>query len=732
MLGFTYYRQFEEMDCGAACLRMIARAHGQDYDLEELRERTGISRQGVSLLGISEGAESIGLQTLALPVTLQQIEEEIPLPCILPWKGDHFVVLYRVSEGLFSVADPDPTVEKVEYDRMHFVEGWSDGLSEDGHYRGNVLVLEPTPAFGQRRMVGSETSRLRYVARYILNYRRLLGTIGFGLILALLLQLAMPFLLKSMVDYGIVLSDPDFILLVVIAQAVLMLTMVLLAALRQYAVSHIGTRVDVSLVSDYIAKLTRLPMEFFDSRSRGDIFQRLTDHERLRDFMAGTNVLRIFNVLNFVAFAVVLAVWNLTIFAIFLLGTLLNLAWMAYQQRRRRDLDFTFFEQSARNKEQLMEIIEGIAEIKQNNAAQHKRWAWERKRAALYHTQLRLSKLEQLQRTGSTVVDTVKNLSITLIAALAVVDGSLTIGALVAIHYILAQLNSPIEDLSEFFRGYQDSSISLERMNEIYRKEDEYAGAGHRLNIIPGEGEITVKDLTFRYNTPGAAPVLRDVNARFPAGQITAIVGASGSGKSTLLKLLLGFYRPAEGEVLVDGTNLQSLDPAFWRSNIGVVSQDGFIFSDTVTRNIVLGGAAVDEHRLLEAVKVAQIDRFIDQLPEGYQTRIGASGLSLSKGEEQRVLLARAIYQKPRFVFLDEPTSGLDAFTEVTIMDHLFEYLRGSTIVIVAHRYSTFEQADHILVVEEGKVVEHGSHRDLMRERNNYYRLVKNQTLLGS
>lgn len=732
MLGFTYYRQFEEMDCGAACLRMIARAHGQEYDLEELRERTGLSREGVSLLGISEGAESIGLQTLALPVTLQQIEEEIPLPCILPWNGDHFVVLYRVTDGSFYVADPDPTVEKREYDRMHFVDGWANGLSEDGHYRGNVLVLEPTPAFRRGQRVGNGESSLRYALRYVLNYRGLLTHVGIGLVLALLLQLAMPFLLKSMVDYGIVLNDPNFVLLVVLAQGVLMLTMVLLGAIRHYAMVHIGTRVDVSLVSDYISKLTRLPMEFFDSRSRGDIFQRLNDHERLQEFMTGQNLLRVFTLLNFVAFSVVLALWNLAIFAVFLVGTLLTLAWVSFFQRNRRALDFRYFEQAARNKEQLMEIIDGIEEIKQNNAARAKRWAWERKRANLYRTQLRLTRLEQLQRTGGNVIETVKNLAITFIAATAVLDGGLTIGALVAIHYIVGQLNSPIEELSAFFRGLQDSAISLERMNEIYNKADEAVEDGHRLRVIPGEGRLEVRDVSFRYNTPGALPVLDHVNATFPAGRVTAIVGASGSGKSTLLKLLLGFYLPESGEVTLDGTNLQAFDPTFWRRNIGVVSQDGFIFSDTVARNIVLGEEGVDEQRLLAAVKVAQIDRFIEKLPQGFQTVIGGSGLSLSKGEQQRILLARAIYHKPRFVFLDEPTSGLDAFTEVTIMDNLFEHLSGSTVVIVAHRYSTFEQADHIIVVEDGRVIEHGSHHHLMREKNSYFRLVKNQTLLGS
>ncbi|WP_116124296.1 peptidase domain-containing ABC transporter [Lewinella sp. IMCC34183] len=732
MPAFTYYQQFEEMDCGAACLRMVARSHGQEYGLEQLRERTRLSREGVSLLGISEGAESIGLQTLALPVSLQQLEEEIPLPCILPWNGNHFVVLYAVRGDTFFVADPDPAVERVELDRLALVEGWATGVTEDNTPLGNLLVLEPTPAFRQRQPVGNDESSIRYVLQYVLNYGRLLTNLAGGLVLALLLQLAMPFLLRSLVDFGIVLNDPDFIVLVVIAQAVVMLTMILLGGLRQYMLTHIGGRVDVSLVSDYISKLTRLPLEFFDSRSRGDIFQRLNDHQRLQDFMTGTTLLRVFNLLNFVAFAAVLAFWNLTIFAIFIVGTAANFLWVGYLQRSRRSLDYRHFEQAAANQEQLIEMIEGIEEIKQNDAARHKRWAWERKRAGLYRTRLRLNQLDQYQRTGGNVIDTVKNLAITLIAALAVVDGSLSIGALVAIHYIIAQLNSPIEDLSEFFRGYQESAISLERMNEIYTKEDEHSGDGHRLSVIPGDGELELRDVTFRYNSPGAHPVLTQVNATIPPGKITAVVGPSGSGKSTLLKLLIGFYPPTEGDVLLDGTRLTSIDPSFWRKNLGVVSQDGYIFSDTVARNIVLGEGVIDEHRLLQAVKIAQAERFIERLPEGFHTRIGASGISLSKGEQQRILIARAIYHKPPFVFLDEPTSGLDAFTEVTIMDNLFEFLRGSTVVIVAHRYATFEQADHIIVVDEGKVVERGSHADLMAERNNYYRLVKNQTLLGS
>ncbi len=442
--------------------------------------------------------------------------------------------------------------------------------------------------------------------------------------------------------------------------------------------------------------------------------------------------MRVFNLINFLVFAIVLASWDVTIFGVFLFGTFFNIVWIAYLQTRKRDLDFRYFEQSAASKEQLMELIDGMKEIKQSNASRQKRWAWERQRAGLYRTRLRLSYIDQYQRTGGTAINQIKNLAITLLAAVAVLNGSLTIGALVAIHYILAQLNSPIDDLTEFVRGYQESMISLERMNEIHSKADEQQDAGHRINALPGNGDIEVRNLSFHYSIPNAPQVLTDIDARIEAGKITAIVGTSGSGKSTLLKILMGFYRPTEGEVLVGGTNLNTIDRNFWRAQAGVVMQDGFLFSDTIARNIALGSEFIDQERLLEAVKLAQIERFIDQLPSGYGTVIGESGMGLSEGQKQRILIARAVYNKPKYLFLDEATAGLSAFTEVTIIDNLFEYLRGSTIVIVAHRYSTFEQADNIIVVNDGRIVETGHHEELMAHRSNYFRLVRNQTLLGN
>ena len=731
MLGFTYYHQMEEMDCGATCLRMVARHYGRFYPLERLREKTRISREGVSLLGISEGAESIGLQTLALPVTLEQLEREIPLPCILPWDADHFVVLYKARKGKFEIADPNPRAGKRTVDRAEMLARWAGPTTDDAPPAGTVLVLETTPDFYTKDKTQLDKSSWRYIFEYFRSYSTLLWQFVIGLLLASGLQVLFPFLLKNLVDYGIVNDDIDFILLVVIAQGVLLLFTVLLAALRRYTMLYIGGRVNVRLVSDYLRKLTRLPLQFFDSRSRGDLLQRVNDHERLQNFLTGPTLVRVFSLLNFFAFAIVLALWNLGLFGIFLVGTVLNVAWVAYQESRKRDLDFRLFEQSAGGKEQLMEIIDGMQDIKQSNAAQQKRWAWERQRASLYRTRVRLSGIDQWQRSGGQVINHAKNLLITLVAATAVLRGDLSLGALVAIHYILAQLDTPLEDFTEFARGWRESMISLERMNEIHQKDDEQLSE-HALRVIPETGDLKLHDVNFHYQIPNAPLVLQNVTAEIPAGKITAIVGTSGSGKSTLLKLIQGFYQPVSGEITVGGTNLQSIDRTFWRSVCGVVSQDGYIFNDTIARNIALGDEYVDQQRLLKAVKIANIERFIDRLPDGYGTVIGSAGVGLSRGQRQRLLIARAIYNRPRYLFLDEATTGLHAYTEVVIMDRLFEELSDSTIVIVAHRNSTFERAHKVLVVEDGRIVESGHHKQLMRDRLQYYRLVRNQTMLGS
>ena len=732
MRGFTYYQQYEAMDCGAACLRMIAAYHGREYGLEDLRERTRISRDGVSLLGISEGAESIGLQTLALTVGLPQLEEEVPLPCILPWREDHFVVLVEVGDGTFTVADPDPLVGKRELSRLEFVEGWASGVSEDSTFAGTTLVLEPTPQFASREDRPAPVGGLRYMWQYLRQYRTLTSNLVLGLLLALGCALLLPFLIRSLVDQGILLNDPDLIVLIVVAQGVLLVTLTGLAALRRYVILHIGSRINITLVSEYIAKLVRLPLEFFDSRSRGDLFQRIQDHLKVERFIAGTTLPHLFDLLTLLSFALVLLYWEPVLFVVFLAGTVLQIGWVAHTQRRRYVLDQLYFEQTATGSEQLMELIDGITEIKQNNAGQQRRWAWERQRASLYRTTMELNSRDQYQRTVGTVINQTKNLSISLLAALFVVQGRLSIGSLVAIHYILAQLSSPLENLGELVQAYQESKISLERIQEIHLKEEEQPGGAPKLRVVPEEGQITLLDVKYRYNVPNPPWVLKGITAAIPVGKVTALVGSSGSGKSTLLKLLMGFYQPATGEVRVGGTQLTALDLSFWREQVGIVSQDGYLFSDSIMRNIVLRDDRIDQARLLEVAKVAQIDRFIEGLPAGFATRVGASGVGLSQGQQQRILIARAIYHRPRYLFMDEATTALDAFTEVTLLDNLLKYMRGSTILLVAHRYTTFEQADHIIVLDDGHIIEQGGHDRLMAERKTYYQLVRNQTMLGS
>jgi ATP-binding cassette subfamily B protein len=731
MRGFTYYRQLEEMDCGAACLRMVAGYHGREFSLEDLRERSGQSRDGVSLLGISEGAESIGLQTLALPVDLERLGSEVPLPCIIPWKDDHFVVLKSVHGGRYAVADPDPEVREVTLDANDFLDRWPREPGSDGRPAGNVLVLEPTGAF-YRTASTAEDGPLTRLLTYFRPHRRLLLNVGAGLVLTLIVQLMLVLLLKNLVDYGIVLAEPSLITLIVSAQLVLLVFATVLTGMRRYLVNYVGSRVYVGLLSDYLSRLLSLPLTYFERRGRSDVLQRFHDHDRLQSFLTGEALLRVLNLLSFVAFAALLLYWSGSVFLLFVAGTAMNVAWAYLVQRRRRTLDLRHFDQRSGSQDHLMELIDGIQEIKQHNAERGKRWAWEQRQAELYRTRLRLNELDRAQRTVSQFIDQGKNLGITLVASLAVVRGDLSIGVLVAIHYMLAHLSNPIEELTTFARGLEYGRVSMERIGEIMDKADrtESRRQGHR--VIPGPGELRADNLTFRYPVPGALPVLNDLSFRIPPGRVTAIVGPSGSGKSTLLKLLLGHYRAESGTITLDGVPLAEFDSAFWRDQVGMVYPGGFLFTDTIARNIVLAERKVDEKKLLTVLQITQLNQLVHSLADGLQTVIGPRGTGLSEGQRQRILLARAIYRNPPYLFLDEATTGLDAFTELTLMDDLRTYLPEATIVVVAHRNGTFRRADHIIVLEDGQIVETGSHDHLMADRNKYYRLVTNQTLLGN
>jgi ATP-binding cassette subfamily B protein len=726
--NFPFYQQLDAMDCGATCLRMVARYFGRFYSLDYLRELTYMGKQGVSLLGISDAAEHIGLQSLAVQTSFDRLSKDIPLPCIAHWKQEHFVVIYKANKKHVWIADP--MAGKFKLTKEAFLQNWIS-TTEDGEDLGVLLLLETTPEFYQRDGEEVNKSGFGYLTSYLGKYRALIIQLLAGLLVGSVIQILFPFLMKSLVDVGIFKADYSFIALVILAQFLLFITQLGVESLRRWILLHIGVRVNMSLISDFLIKLTKLPIRFFDSKMTGDLMQRIADHERVQRFLTSTSLVSVFSLFNFLVFLIILFVWNTTVFGVFLVGTLLNLAWVIVSQQRRRELDYKRFDQSSESQGQLIELINGMQEVKLHNAEKQKRWAWERNQAQLFRTGISSLNIEQWQQTGGRFINESKNIVITFIVVVAVLNGSMSLGMLVAIQYIIAQLNSPLEQFVRFIGALQEAKISLERMNEIHTKDDEEHVA-EKITILPETGDLRFEDVSFQYNGPQSAMVLKNVNFTIPKGETTAIVGASGSGKTTILKLLLNFYTPTDGTIRVGDVNLSNVHNSLWRKKCGVVMQDGYIFNDSIAKNIALGDEIVDKLKLLKAVKVANIQTFIESLPLGYNTKIGQEGLGLSQGQKQRILIARAVYKNPEYIFFDEATSSLDAYNELIVMEGLEEFFMRKTVVIVAHRLSTVKKADNIIVIDGGEIVEQGTHEELTYARGTYYHLVKNQLELGA
>lgn len=726
--SFPFYPQHDAMDCGATCLRMVARHFGRYYTLEYLRELTHIGKQGVTLLGISDAAEHIGLQTLAVKTTYERLSSDIPMPCIVHWRQNHFVVVYKANKNYVWIADPASGTYKLT--RQEFLENWVSD-SEEGEAMGVLLLLETTPAFFDRDDQSTSKASWWYVYAYFKKHTALIGQLTLGLFIGSILQLIFPFLVKSVIDVGIGTADLGFIKIALIAQAVLLITQVGVEYVRSQILIHIGVRVNVSLISDFLIKLTRLPVRFFDSKVTGDLLQRIADHERIQRFLTSTTLVSVFSFVNIIAFSLLLFFWHPAVASVFLAGTMLYLLFLYLLQNMRREFDYKRFDQSAEHQSHLIELIDGMQEIILHNAEKQKRWNWERVQARLFRTAIGSMRIEQIQRAGATAINEGKNLIITLIVAKAVLDGDMTIGMLVAIQYVVGQLNTPLSQAIEFIASWQETKMSLERMNEIHSKEDE-ENLEEKITILPEFGDLILDDVSFHYPGPHTRPILKNVNLHIPKGKTTAIVGSSGSGKTTMLKLLLAFYQPVEGSVRIGDVNLKNLNMKLWRSKCGVVMQDGFIFNDTIAKNIALGDEIVDKEKLLKAVKVANIQSFIESLPLGYNTKIGTEGLGLSQGQRQRMLIARAVYKNPEYMFFDEATTSLDAYNEMVIMENLEEFFRQKTVVIVAHRLSTVMNADNIVVLDGGEIVEQGTHEELTYIRGAYYHLVRNQLELGA
>jgi len=713
------------MDCGPTCLRMVAKHYGRNFKVQTLRKLCDIDKEGVSLLGISIASEKIGFRSLGVKLTTEQLMEA-ELPCILHWRQNHFVVLYKVKKQQYYLADPAAGLVKLN--EREFKRNW---LEDKDNGSGIAMLLSPTPQFYEEEDEKGSEVRWSFLLRYLVTYRRLVFQLLLGLGIGSILQLIVPFLTQSVVDIGINTRNLNFIYIILIAQSMLIVGRVSVEFIRSWILLHISTRVNIAILTDFLIKLMKLPMSFFDTKMTGDIMQRMNDQKKIESFLTGSALSTVFSLFNLVVFLVVLAYYNTLIFFVFAASSTLYTVWIVIFLKRRRELNYKSFDVSAKNQSSIVQLVNGMQEIKLNNCEQQKRWEWEHIQARLFKFNVKNLALTQYQQGGSTFINEGTNLLITFLSAKAVIQGNLTLGAMMAVQYIIGQLSSPIQQFLGFIQGYQDAKISLERLNEIHQMDDEESVNREWIHTLPEDKSIRLQNLTFKYPGAGNDPVLENIDLYIPEGKTTAIVGMSGSGKTTILKLLLRFYEPEKGEIKVGNQLLGNISFKTWRSQCGVVMQDGFIFSDSIECNIAVGDDYPDKEKLRHAIKVANIQDFIDGLPLGLNTKIGAEGNGISQGQRQRMLIARAVYKNPQYILFDEATNALDANNERVIMNNLDKFFAGRTVVIVAHRLSTVSKADNIIVLDKGRIIEQGTHHELTRLKGDYYHLVKNQLELG-
>ncbi len=713
------------MDCGPTCLRIVCKYYGKTFTLEHLRALCNTTRAGSSLLGVSEAAEKLGFRTIGAKLRFEDLKEEAPFPCMAYWNQRHFVVIYKIRKDKIYVSDPAHGL--LVYTRQEFLKGWSQGNEE-----GIILTLDPSPEFDMMEAdAKGRSGGIRFIYKYLTRYKKLMIQLLTGLLAGSLLQLIFPFLTQSIVDVGILHHNIGFIYLILIAQLLLFMGRTSVEILRGYILMHLSSRINIHLLSDFFIKLMKLPLGFFDVKMTGDILQRINDHQRVETFLTSGTLNVIFSFINLLIFSIVLFIYSPLIFYVFAGGSILYFGWVQFFLKRRAALDYKRFSQLAQNQEKNLELIYGMQEIKLHNAERRKRWQWEHLQVKLFKINFKSLALGQTQTGGASLINELKNIIISFLAAKLVLDGQITLGTMLSISYISGQLNAPILQLVDFIQSWQDARLSIERINEIHNKKDEETVGEEKITDV-NNGDIVINNLSFKYDGNSKSPlVLKDLQLVIPARKITAIVGSSGSGKTTLMKLLMKFYEPQTGDVMIGNTALSSISHGVWRDKCGVVMQEGYIFNDTVAGNIAVGDEAIDKERLREAAVIANIHEHIEHLPLGYNTKIGQNGLGLSTGQKQRILIARAVYKNPDILFFDEATSALDSKNEKIIMENLHRFYRGKTVIVIAHRLSTVKNADKIVVLEKGEISSVGTHQELVGERGFYFNLVRNQLELG-
>jgi ATP-binding cassette subfamily B protein len=728
-MSFPFVKQPDAMDCGPACLKMIAGFYKMNYSLESLRKKCYITREGVSFLGLSEAADSLGFRTIGVKIPFEILNENVPLPCIVHWRQRHFVVVYKIKDDKIWIADP--AIGLVKLTREEFVRSWASTVTE-GKQAGLVLIIEPTPSLFEKESEQEKTNGFRFLFKYFKLYRKYSYQLILGLLLGSCIQLVIPFLTQSIIDIGLNNNDIGFIYMILFAQLALVIGRMSVEFIRGWLLLHIGSRVNVAIISGFLQKLMSLPVAFFDTKLTGDILQRIDDNYRIEDFLTSASLNILFSFFNLIVFGIVLAIFSLKILLLFLTGSVLYVIWVFLFMKSRGRLDHQRFKQMSVSSTKLINIVNGMQEIKLTQSELSMRWDWEKLQATLFGLKVKGLGIIQYQSAGATFINEVTNVLITVVAATAVLKGNMTLGMMLAVQFIIGQLNVPVSQIIGFFRMSQDAKMSLDRLAEVHHMEEEESNTEMKVRKLPEKKDIYINNLSYQYEGPRSPYALKDIDLFIEENKITAIVGTSGSGKTTLLKMLLAFYQPVNGEILIGDTRLSNLSLKVWREKVGAVMQDGFLFPDTIAANIAPGSEEINEERMIRSAEIANIKVFIESLPLGYNTKIGANGHGLSEGQKQRLLIARVIYKNPDIIIFDEATNSLDANNERTIVDNLTEFFTGKTVIVVAHRLSTVKNADKIVVLDGGRIIETGTHESLIGNRGAYFSLVKNQLELGN